>query len=286
MQNNYMLMASQNRPTFFYATVSVTIVLVLTSIFLTLFLHANHITDIVKQNLNILVEVQDVMPVAEIDRLKKVIMSKEGVIPASIEFVGKEKALEYMSKELTQLSEELENPFRNLIKFNLRADFYTDNYIKQIQNDLEFEKGVIGLYYENDSIDLIKSNINQVSYIILGLTAIFVFLTLAIIFNTIRLTLFADIKFIRTMQIVGAENKFIAGPYYTSAFKMSLVANTIILLVLGVLYYYGIFYNAIIGEILNPFLLLLTWGLCLVLALLITLGSTYWVIHKFLKDHY
>lgn len=55
-------MAGFKRPTTFYATVSITIVLVLVGLFLTLFFHTGNITNILKQNINILVEVQDVMP--------------------------------------------------------------------------------------------------------------------------------------------------------------------------------------------------------------------------------
>ena len=49
-------MSKTNKPTQFYATVSTSIVLILVSIFLLIFLHSGNITNIVKQNINILID--------------------------------------------------------------------------------------------------------------------------------------------------------------------------------------------------------------------------------------
>ena len=47
-------MSKNSRPTQFYATVSTSIVLVLISLFLLMFFHSSNITNIVKENINIL----------------------------------------------------------------------------------------------------------------------------------------------------------------------------------------------------------------------------------------
>ncbi|MBK7525705.1 MAG: hypothetical protein IPI53_16630 [Saprospiraceae bacterium] len=84
-------MSKVNRPTTFYATISITIVLILVGLFLTLFMHTGNITNILKQNINLLAEVQDVLPESEIQRLIDIIKTTEGVLPQSIEFIKKKR---------------------------------------------------------------------------------------------------------------------------------------------------------------------------------------------------
>lgn len=278
-------MTKIQRPTYFYATVSVSIVLILIALFLTLFFHANNITNIIKQQINILVEVQDVLPNAEVENLKSIIKNFDGVIVESVEFYDKEQAMEFMSKELAEMSNEIENPFKNIIKFNLIADKYNESYIKELKAKLEMEKGVIGLYYENESIDLVRTNLTSLSYIILALAIIFVILALAIIYNTMRLSLYADEKNIRTMQIVGAENSFIRKPYLKSAIKMSLIGTFMAGLVLGSIYYFGQSYNELLREIFEFKFFILTLIVCFVMAIAINLGSTTFILSKFLKHN-
>lgn len=277
-------MAGFKRPTTFYATVSITIVLVLVGLFLTLFFHTGNITNILKQNINILVEVQDVMPEPEVNRILGVVKGLEGVIPESVEFIEKEKAIEFMSSEFGSLTEDIENPFKNIIKFNLKASHYTESHIQKIKELLELEKGVIGFYYENENIEMVRKNLSNFSYIILGLAFIFVLLSVAIIYNTLRLTLLADEKKIKTMQIVGATGSFIRKPYYIWAVRLSITSTAFVVFILGLLYSYALYYNELLLELLEIQFLILTIAICFVLALLITFLSSRMMLRQFLQS--
>jgi len=156
-------MAKNSKPTQFYATMSTSIVLVLISLFLLIFFHSSNITNIVKENINILVELEDKLPSGSIENIKNTIEKYDGVIPASVQFVSKKDALLLMSKELNISQNSEENPFRDLIKFNLFNTDYSEDKIKEIKSAVELEKGVIGLYFENDSVDLVKTNLEKVS---------------------------------------------------------------------------------------------------------------------------
>ena len=69
-------MAQKSKPTSFYATVSTSIVLVLISLFLLLYLHSGNITNLVKEQINILVELEENLPQPEITSLQYVINPK------------------------------------------------------------------------------------------------------------------------------------------------------------------------------------------------------------------
>ena len=276
-------MAGFKRPTTFYATVSITIVLVLVGLFLTLFFHTGNITNILKQNINILVEVQDVMPGPELQRIISVISSMEGVIPETVEFIDKEKAIAFMSSEVGALSEDIENPFKNIIKFNLKASHYKEAHINKIKELLELEKGVIGFYYENENIEMVRKNLSNFSFVVLGLAFIFIILSIAIIHNTLRLTLLADEKKIKTMQIVGASGSFIRKPYYVWSIKLTITSTLFVVFILGLIYSYAIFYNELLLELLEIQFLIFTIAICFCLALFITFLSSRMMLRQFLR---
>ena len=276
-------MSKNKRPTQFYATMSTSLVLILISLFLLIFFHSSNITNIVKENINILVELKDKMSKAEIEQLKKNIASFKGVIPSSILFIPKSEALSIMSRELNISQFDVENPFKDLIKFNLGKDYYSEEKIKEIKNKIELEKGVIGLYYENESVDLVKSNLQKLSFGILVLALCFVVLSLAIIFNTVKLTLFSDIKLIKTMQMVGAENRFIKKPYLRDAFWMSSKAVLSVVLFMAILYTYFMQSNSIFTEIIQWKYVLITIVISFFAAFFIQFFTTNSILNKFLS---
>lgn len=277
-------MSGNKKPSQFYATASMTIVLVLMVLFLLIFFHSSNITNIVKQNINILVELKNDLPQGEIDNLKKIIQSYDGVIPTSVEYLDKDSALKLMTKELN-INDELDgNPFSDLIKFNLSSAAYSEKKIQDIKQEIELEKSVLNLYYENESLDQVKSNLDRISFGILILALCFVILSLSIIYNTIQLTLYNDIKEIKTMQMVGAERSFIKKPYFRSAFFMALRAVVIMLLLVSLLCFYLIYSDSIFAEILQWYYVLLTIIICSFLAFFMQFTTTNRMINKFLNS--
>lgn len=276
-------MSKNQKPTQFYATMSTSIVLILIALFLLIFFHSNNITDIVKENINILVELENKLPSGEIESIKKIIAGYQGVIPSSVSFVPKDDALAMMSQELNISQVAEDNPFKDLIKFNLSNQFYSEELIKEIKSKVELEKGVVGLYYENDSVDLVKTNLQKVSFGILILALCFVVLALAIIFNTVKLTLYSDIKQIKTMQMVGAENSFIKKPYLRAAFSMSSKAVVAVIIFVGLLCGYLIQSQSIFAEIIQWQYVILTIGISFLAAFIIQFFTTNSIINQFLQ---
>ncbi|KXK38252.1 MAG: permease-like cell division protein FtsX [Saprospiraceae bacterium] len=277
-------MSQNQKPTQFYATLSTSIVLVLISLFLLIFFHSGNITNIVKENLNILVELENDLPSGEVQRLQDIIKDYNGVIPQSVEFLSKEYALEFMSKELVINQDENENPFNDIIKFNLKSDQYSEDRIKAIKKEIEYEKGVRGLYYENESLDMVQSNLEKVSFGILILALCFVILAISIIFSTVQLTLYSNVKEIRTMQLVGAEKSFVKKPYLKAAFFMGIKAIIVTLIFIAGLWAFLYYSDSIFAEIIQWYYVVLTVLICIVLAFIILLGTTNRMINKFLQS--
>ncbi len=277
-------MANPKKPTQFYATASTTIVLVMLSFFLLLFLHSSRITNIAKENLNILVEVEDNLLDDQKNALLGILKEFKGVKLSSIVYIPKDAAKKQMSEEMSILDTSIVNPFKDVIKFNIESELYSEDLIKTIKDKLELEKGVLGVFHENENIKAMKANLLKISFGILMIAICFIILAVAIIFNTIKLTLYSDIKEIKTMQMVGAENEFIKKPYLKTAFSIAIRATCIMsFIVIGLCFW---LWNSdeLIKEILDWKLVAATILVAGTTALCIQIITTNLIIRRFLND--
>jgi len=276
-------MAQKSRPTSFYATVSTSIVLVLISLFLLLYLHSGNITNLVKEQINILVELEDNLPQPEITSLQRKIAGFEGVRPESIEYISKSQALQEMSGEFSLAESGIENPFRDVLKFNVKSTYYEEDYIRKVKAQLELEKGVAGIYHENENISSVKSNLDSFSFGILILALCFVVLAIAIIYNTIRLTLYGDMKEIKTMKMVGASNSFIKGPYLRNAFLMAFKSMIAVIVFVALLCIYILQSNSVFSDIIDWLYIVFAILISFIIALLLQMATTNATLNTFLK---
>jgi cell division transport system permease protein len=276
-------MTQKSKPTSFYATVSTSIVLVLISLFLLLYLHSGNITNLVKEQINILVELEDNLPQPEITSLQRKIAGFEGVKTESIEFISKTQALQEMSGEFSLAESGIENPFRDVLKFNVKSTYYKEGYINQVKSQLELEKGVAGIYHENENISSVKSNLDSFSFGILILAMCFVVLAMAIIYNTIRLTLYGDMKEIKTMKMVGASNSFIKGPYLRNAFVMAFKSMIAVVVFVALLCIYILQSNSVFSDIINWFYIVFAIATSFIIALILQMATTNATLNTFLK---
>jgi cell division transport system permease protein len=278
-------MANNQKPTQFYATASTTIVLVMLSLFLLIFFHSRHLTNKVKENLNILVEIEDNLVEDQRDALTSLVKNSPGVKASTVKLITKDMAKSEMKDEMTVLDTNFENPFKDLITFNLTSEKYSESLIQEIKQKLELEKGVIGLFHESESIDMLKSNLNKISFGILIVAFCFIILAVVIIFNTIKLTLYSDLKEIKTMQMVGADNNFIKKPYLKVAFWMSVKATVMMTIFIISLCFYLMKSDNLLADIVDAKLVFLTILISGIVAFLLQLLTTNQILHRFLKNN-
>src|SRR5690606_27617920 len=98
------------------------------------------------------------------------------------------------------------NAFRDLIIFNVKSNFYNDDFLGDLSDVLTKVEGVDDVYYENVIIDNIRTNLRNLSIGIFFLAAIFVILAVIIIYNTVNLSLYSDRWEVKTMEIIGAKD--------------------------------------------------------------------------------
>ena len=175
----------------------------------------------------------------EIDAIDSFIKSNENI--ATYNFVSKEEAqMGYLGEygELLESYQGEENPlpasFRCTVK-NLSA-------IQQTSDELSVLEGVELLSTPTELASVLITLKNAAFYGGFGVLAILVFVSIVVISNTIRLTVFARRKEIGIMKFVGATNGFIRLPFIVEGVIIGTIAAIVTFGVLSGAYSYLLYY--------------------------------------------
>ena len=152
-----------------------------------------------------------------------------------VTYVSKDEALERMKESmgdnayLFDVFEGSENPF--LANYRVVLDDVSD--LPEIQPQLEAIEGVSSVGAPMQLSQMFTSVHKGVSLVCVILVAVLGFVSVVVISNTIRLTVFARRKEINIMKYVGATNGFIRLPFFvegmTSGFISGCIASAAVL---------------------------------------------------------
>ena len=146
-----------------------------------------------------------------------------------VTYVSKEEALERMKESmgdsayLFDVFEGSENPF--LANYRVVLDDVSD--LPEIQPQLEAIEGVESVGAPMQLSQMFTSVHQGVSAVCVVLVAVLGFVSVVVISNTIRLTVFARRKEINIMKYVGATNGFIRLPFFVEGVTVGLIAGAI-----------------------------------------------------------
>lgn len=178
-----------------------------------------------------------------------------------VTYVSKDEALDLMREsmgdkgELFDVFEGEENPFLA----NYKVVLQDVGQMEEIVPQLESISGVVDVNVPTGLSDLVVNIHKAVTVISVGLVVVLGFVSIVVISNTIRLTVFARRKEINIMKYVGATNGFIRLPFFVEGIAVGLIAGVISsAIVLGgyqLLIIYSVDFPAFWGTILNDVLL-------------------------------
>lgn len=146
-----------------------------------------------------------------------------------VTYVSKDEALERMKESMGESAylfdvfEGSENPF--LANYRVVLDDVSD--LPEIQPQLEAIEGVTSVGAPMQLSEMFTSIHQGVSLVCVVLVAVLGFVSVVVISNTIRLTVFARRKEINIMKYVGATNGFIRLPFFVEGITVGLIAGAI-----------------------------------------------------------
>lgn len=257
--------------------------MVLLGITTLLFFVGNGFSKYIKENMsfNVMLK-QDITDAQIVDIRKKI--DKMPFVKSS-EFISKEEAKKQLIQDLGEDPEELlgYNPAQDFIEINLKSEYANRDSLQWVEKSLNAETNVQDLVYQQESIDLVNNNLSKITTVLLVLSGILLFISFALIRNTIRLSIYAKRFIINTMKLVGATGGFIRRPFILRNIWMGLVAGIVAnMLIVGILYYFNTEYTNL-RSVLSLRDLIIVFSVVILLGILITMVATYFAVNRYLR---
>ena len=220
------------------STVSVALVLLLLGIISMLGIAARSITTEIRENMGFSVIFSDTATVNNVNSLKKHFSTSPGV--SGIIYFSPEDALQKWQEETGEdLVKVLGiNPLPGELEVKVKARYASTDSINSLIAPLKKLPYVSEISVHSDMVDSINHNIKSIALILTIVAAALLFISFALINNTVRLTVYSRRFLIHTMKLVGATGGFIRRPIINSNMLSGLVAAIIAdLLLAGALFY-------------------------------------------------
>lgn len=132
-------------------------------------------------------------------------------------YISSEQALADLQSELQETKEVLDvfeaNPLPASLRIKLEPRYRNAQGLKEISGKVMLLRGIKETIYGGELVDQLKKITKIVTVFDLGLLVIIIFSVIFVIFQTIKLTIFARATEIEIMKLVGASNTFIAIPF-------------------------------------------------------------------------
>jgi cell division transport system permease protein len=264
------------------ATVSISLVLFLLGLILFLFLFAGNLTNYIKETLSFDIILQDNTSPQQVRKIQDFLKGKP--YAKSVTFLPKAEAIRELETELGQNPEEFLgfNPLPDLIVVHLNAQYAQVDSLAVIANQLQtFSSNIRDTEYRKETMQLIGENIAKVGFLLFIIAAVLMFISFAIINNTIRLMVYSKRFLIYTMQLVGARQSFIRRPFVRSNMVLGVIAACI---ANGLLYWMISYMERSMPDMRTLYdtrSLLIVFGSVLVMGVLIAMISTYGAVNRY-----
>lgn len=265
------------------STISISMVLFLIGMLGVVLLNAERLAKYVKENIGFTLVLNDNVQENDIAELLNSLKSTEFV--KAVEYVDKETAAERLKKDL---GEDFTgflgyNPLLASVDVKLLADYASPEKLVVLEKKFMEYPQVKEVSYQHDIVSIINENVQKIGFILIFFSALLLFIFVALINNTIRISIYSQRFIINTMLLVGATDRFIRAPFVKRSVWYGIIGALIANILLFVLM---LSYAQELTGIINTDDLKI-FGLVFIsvlfLGVLISWSSTYLAVNKFIR---
>ncbi len=225
------------RSSYISSVVSISLVLFMLGLLGLLVLDAKKISDYVKEHIQLTVFLNDDVGTPEISALQSLI--DKSPFTKSTKFISKKEALDSLKRDLGEDATSMleSNPLPASIDIGLKASYAHPDSLKKIAAAIQQNKMVKEVSYQRSEVDKMNENFRTFAFVIILFCALLLFVAVALINSTIRLSLYSKRFLIKSMQLVGATKSFIRKPFINRSLLHGLYAAIIACILLSGLIY-------------------------------------------------
>lgn len=221
------------------ATVSVALVLLLVGVMALVGISAAGITQRVRESIGFNISMRDDATDEQISLLRQQIDSSS--YASGMVYISREEAMAQWKEETGEdLIEVLGfNPLTAEIEVRVKAGYSSLDSLTVIESQLRANPAIEEIKVHRDQVEAINVGLRKVGLLLLVVTVALLIISLALINNTVRATVYSARFLIHTMKLVGASAGFIRRPIVVSNMISGVVAAIIAIAVLVVVVYYA-----------------------------------------------
>ncbi len=177
------------------------------------------------------------------------------------------------------------NPLFTSISLKMHEEYVNRDSLDKIKKFILQSNVVRDVTWPNVVVDKMNSNLNKIGIILGGISALLFIVVIFLIDNTVRLAMFSNRFLIKTMQMVGATQRFISRPFDIRALVNGLLSGLVSVVALWVVMSFANTQLPALVTLNDPILLTCLMSGMIILGILISWISTHRAVVKYLKMH-
>ncbi len=206
-------------------SLSISVILITTSIMV--LQASDFLQKKITEDISINLFLKDNLSNDQISGLKKDIQSRDYI--RSVNYISKDRAAEIFIKETGEDFRELldYNPLPSSFIITLKENYFRKDSLNNIINSLSAIKGIDDISFKDEYIYKLISILNSLKKYIFVTTIIILFISVYIVYSTVRLIVSSRFEELETMKLVGAKLLMIKMPVILNSIIAGLIAGLI-----------------------------------------------------------
>ena len=268
---------------YFSTTLSISLVLFLFGLLGLLLINTKRLADYVMENVGVTLILKENTREVDILKLQKNLETTPYI--KSTRFVDKQTAADELKKELGEDFVDFlgYNPLLSSMDVKVHAEYANPDSLKLLEATFLKFPEVQEVYYQRNLVKQLNSNVQRLSFILLVLSVLMFTIFIALINNTIRISIYSKRYLINSMQLVGATRSFIRFPFIVKSVLHGIYGAIIACFILLMIF---VSYQSELKDFIDfqdsASLALLIGGI-FAFGIIMTALSTYFAVNKFLR---
>ncbi len=266
--------------------ISLSLVLFMLGITSLLLYNAQKITIYIKENIGFQIYLKDSIPDAELHNIQKELSQMP--FTKKINYISKSEAAEQLKRDLGEdfISFLGYNPLSSYIDIKLHAEYANNDSLQKIERIISDNSFVKELTYQKNLIDKINKNTRIIALYLIVFGVLLLIISITLINNTIRLSIYSQRFLIRTMYLVGATKFFIGKPFIKKSILYGIIASLISSLMVAGIWYVTTQYIPQISILQSTIMWVIMLTVIFTSGILITAVSSWVYVSYYLRLQY
>lgn len=231
------------------SVVSVSLVLLVLGILAVTGIATRTVGTAIRQSMGMVVELNESTPESDVNRIKQQWSRSQAV--ALLHYSSAEEILEQEAKAMGEDILSMmngNNPYVDEFEIKVHQDYANVDSLTVLRERLEADPAVAKVEMNAEMYEQVNRNLSKLALVLSIIGIALLFISIALISNTVSLSIYSRRFLIHTMRLVGATDTFIRRPFIVAGAINGLIASVIACSILALGYTYAIHADVSLGT--------------------------------------